>query len=115
LLVWGRIVNGQPVLEPAYEIMARASFPAPGADRIAMLDDAGSEIAGVSFDAGRIADLPGDQETFAFAVPISMLRGRSLAALRLTSGGRSVTNVRGADIAADAAAVVTRAGPRTAR
>jgi hypothetical protein len=62
------------------------------------------------FAAERIADLPGDQETFAFTIPTSMLRGRSMAALRLTANGKTVTNVSAGDVAADAQTVATRVG-----
>jgi hypothetical protein len=116
LLIWGRIANGQPVLEPAFEINARAQLPrASGPDRITAVDDAGAELFSLSFAADRIADLPGDQESFAFAVPISMLRGHALTSLRLSAAGRTVSNVSAGDVGADAATVLTRAGSHQVR
>jgi hypothetical protein len=110
LLIWGRIVNGQPVLEPAFELNARAQLPASsGPNRITAVDDAGTEVFSLSFAADQIADLPGDQQTFAFAVPVSMLRGHTLASLKLSARGRTVTNV-GTGGVTNAAAVLTRAG-----
>lgn len=117
LLVWGRIVNGQPVLEPAFELNARPQLPQPGANRLVGTDDSGAEIFSLSFAANRIADLPGDHQSFAFVIPVSLLRGRSLAELALTSGGgtRTVRSRASGDIAADAQTVVTQVGPRLAR
>jgi len=116
LLVWGRIVNGRPMLEPTFEINARPELPrSSGPNRLAAVDDAGNEIFSLSFAAQRIADLPGDEQSFAFAIPQSMLRGRTLASLRLSAGGRTATNATAGDIAADAETVVRRTGPGRAR
>ena len=115
ILVWGRIVNGVPVLEPAFEVTARPHMPAPGPHRLSLMGADGRELVGVSFAADRIADLP-DAETFAFTIPRSMLRGRDIASLRLVArGGRTVTNVASADVAADAGMTMTRLNPRAMR
>lgn len=115
LLVWGRIVNGQPILEPAFELNARPQLPSAGSNRLAAVDAAGAEIFSLSFAANRIADLPGDNQSFAFVIPVAMLRGHSLSELVLTSGGRTVRNRAAADVGSDAQTVVTRTGPRSAR
>jgi hypothetical protein len=116
LLVWGRIVNGVPVLEPAFEITTRPSLPdVPGPYTLAAVDDSGADIMSLSFGVERIADLSSDQRTFAFAIPRSMLRGKTVASLRLRAAGRTSTSVRAGDVTADARAVVTRVTPRTAR
>jgi hypothetical protein len=116
LLVWGRIVNGQPVLEPAFEIDARTQIPAQGAHRLSAIGADGREIFSVSFDADRIADLPGEQEAFAMVLPKSMLRGRDLASLKLTArGGRTATNVQASALSASSGATLARTGPRALR
>lgn len=116
LLIWGRIDDGQLVLEPSFEVTTRALLPAtPGPYRVAALDESGGEILSLAFDAERIADLPGDHRTFAFVVPVSMLRGRSPAALRLSAAGRMVTSTRSAAVSESPAATVTRVGARGAR
>lgn len=116
LLVWGRIVDGVPVLEPAFEITTRAALPnAPGPNRLRLLGDDGSEIVAFSFAAQEIADLPGQQRAFAFAIPVSQLRGRTVASLRVDADRGSVTSVRGADVTSDASAVVTRVDSRAVR
>jgi hypothetical protein len=102
-------VNGQPVLEPAFEINARPSLPsAQGPHRLTALDANGAEIVSFAFAAERIADLPGENEAFAFVIPRSALRGRALGTLRLAARGRSATSVASVDVAADPRAVVSR-------
>lgn len=90
LLIWGRIESGQVILEPAFEVDAPASLPArTGPHRIQALDASGRTLFSLSFEGERIADVgdPGDR-LFAFAVPVAMLNGGTLASLRLTSGTR---------------------------
>jgi hypothetical protein len=115
LLIWGRIINGEPMLEPAFEITTRPQLPATGPHRIVATDASGAELFSVPFAGDRIADLPGSQETFAFTVPLAMLRGRTLDALRLTARGRTVTASPSADIAVGASPSLSRAGARAVR
>lgn len=90
LLVWGRIVHGQVILEPAYEIVARPSLPAAtGLHQLELAGENGESLLSLSFDGEHIADSPTNDETFAFVVPMEMLRGRRLARLQVTSGGRT--------------------------
>lgn len=111
LLIWGRIENGVPVLEPAFEIDGYPNLPAAaGSSRIAALDATGAEVFGFSFTGTRIADLPGDNESFAFVVPLSALRGRTVESLRLSARGRTATNVRSSVVDADPGVVATRPG-----
>ena len=111
LLIWGRIVGGTPVLEPAFEITTRPSLPPAGPHRLALLDERGAEIYGVSFAARVIGDLPGGGEGFAFAVPLSALRGRSPASMRLTARGRTVTTPRSGELSDDPGIVARRTAP----
>lgn len=115
LLVWGRIVNGQPVLEPAFEISARPRMPSSGPHRLAALDERGAEIFSIPFAADRVADLPGEEESFAFVVPKSMLGGRALGALRLAARGRTTTNQQMAAVGDEPALSLTRTGNRAVR
>lgn len=109
LLVWGRIENGVPVLEPAFELDAYPEMPASrGPSRITALDANGGEVLSFSFSGQRIADLPGDHETFSFVIPLSALRGRSLHQLRLEARGRTATSVASAVTDADPGVVATR-------
>jgi hypothetical protein len=90
LLVWGRIVNGQPVLEPAFQIVTRPSLPTePGPYSVEAVAADGGSLFKVSFNAAEVADDPRRGRYFAFAVPIDPARAARLGSLRLTApGGR---------------------------
>ena len=118
LLVWGRIVNGTPVIEPAFEFQGRSTPPSAGHHRLTGVARDGSVAFDVSFSGQEIADIPGNNELFAFTVPVSALGGRQLESLRLTARGRTVRNTMSVAIdatASDAQLRVTRAGVRAAR
>ncbi len=88
LLVWGRIVNGSVVLEPAYEVVAPPSLPTrTGRQRLELTGDAGESLVSLSFDGERVADSPTAEETFAFVIPRDLLRGQELARLRVSNPG----------------------------
>ncbi|HEX6314281.1 MAG TPA: hypothetical protein VFZ73_05455 [Gemmatimonadaceae bacterium] len=90
LLVWGRIDQGRVVLEPAIEVDAPPSMPTRnGAHRVEAFGPNGQTLFSFSFDGDRVADSPdATDQTFAFVVPVSQLRGQSLARLRLLARGR---------------------------
>lgn len=84
LVVWGRIQNGRPVLEPAFLVDTRPSLPArPGRYRLEGLDGTGSGVFSLSFDAAPVGDALQSEEHFAFAVPISLAAAARLSRLRL--------------------------------
>jgi hypothetical protein len=88
LLLWGRIVNGQPVLEPAFQVSTRPKLPSrPGGYRIEGLTSAGAAVFSLSFDALEIADDPSGSRHFAFAVPLDEARATRLESVRLTAPG----------------------------
>jgi hypothetical protein len=88
LLVWGYIVNGQPVLEPAFQVTTRPSLPtAPGRYSIEATASDGSRIFALSFDAKPVADDPQDSRHFAFAVPLDQARAAQVTNLRLLGPG----------------------------
>jgi hypothetical protein len=92
LLVWGRIEGGQLILEPAIEVDAPPALPLrSGPHRLDAIGAAGESLFSLAFDGDRIADAadPND-ETFAFVVPLSQLRGLTLDRLRLSAHGRQV-------------------------
>jgi len=111
LLVWGRIEQGRLVLEPGFEVDAPASLPArSGPHRIEGLGASGQTLFSLAFAGDRIADSqdPGDQ-TFAFVVPLSQLRGVGLDRIRLSALGRQVEQ-RGSGGGAIPSAVRTAQG-----
>ena len=90
LLVWGRIVNGQPVLEPAFQIVTRPSLPRRGgAYRLEGTAADGSQLFGVSFTPVPVADDPHGDAHFAFAVPLQADRAARLDRVRLAMPGRA--------------------------
>jgi hypothetical protein len=92
LLVWGRIESGQLILEPVLEVDAPPSLPTSrGPHRIDAFGPNGESLFSLSFNGERVADTqnPTDQ-TFAFVVPASRLRGVELNRVRLAALGRQV-------------------------
>jgi hypothetical protein len=92
LLVWGRIEQGRLVLEPAIEVDAPPSLPArSGPHRVEAFGPNGESLFSLSFNGERVADTqdPNDQ-TFAFVVPTSQLRGVDLNRIRFSALGRQV-------------------------
>ena len=92
LLVWGRIVQGRPVLEPGIEVDAPATLPSrSGPHRVEGFGPSGETLFSLSFAGDRVADAQdSNDQTFAFVVPMSQLRGFGLARLRLSAFGRQV-------------------------
>jgi hypothetical protein len=113
LLVWGRIVDGQPVLEPAFQVATRASLPAaPGPYSVEGRAADGSSVFHVSFAPDQVADDPASGAQFAFAVPLQPDQAERLVAMHLVERGRRIASVRTSAGAVGAAALVeaTRLG-----
>jgi len=97
LLVWGRVTESGPVLEPAFVVDAPGSLPAPGPHRLDAIGTDGSVLLSVPFDAVPLADLPtGREEAFAFVLPLDRGLELELRSLQLTVQGRTVTQRSGA-------------------
>jgi hypothetical protein len=95
LLVWGRIVDGRPVLEPAFEVVTRPSLPkAGGPYAIEALDQDGSRKFRIPFDAARVEDDRRDVRQFAFAVPLGGVSADRIASLRLSGTGGEIAASR---------------------
>jgi hypothetical protein len=94
LLVWGRIHNGEMVLEPAFQVTTRPRMPRrPGRYSVDATAEDGSKLFTLSFNPSQIADARGEHESFVFAVPISDTQAGRLHALRLSGpGGQKVLN-----------------------
>jgi hypothetical protein len=109
LLIWGRISDAGVVLEPAFPVAAAADHvPRSGANRLDLLAVDGSLLGTIPFDAPEVADLPsGVERHFAFVIPMDLGLQRTLAGLRVHSGGRSATRSAG-PATGDPAPVLTR-------
>jgi hypothetical protein len=110
LLVWGRIVHGEPVLEPAFRIVTRPSLPrSPGAYRIEGTAADGSQLFGLGFTPVPVADDPRAGAHFAFAVPLPPERAARLERVRLSAPGRRAVSLSatGTGVAVGGASVRT--------
>jgi hypothetical protein len=88
LLVWGRIVNGQPVLEPAFRIVTRPNLPdKPGPYFVEGVATDGTSLFSLSFAPAEVADDPSGSRHFAFAVPLNQTSAARLASLRVNGPG----------------------------
>jgi hypothetical protein len=114
LLVWGRVADGQVILEPAFEVIAPPT-PSQGDWTLDALDDAGARVASHRFSTALIADLPGEPQGFAFVVPMDEARRSRLGALRVSGPGgvaerRAAAVPPGARVAVPAPAVEREPG-----
>jgi hypothetical protein len=88
LLVWGRIVDGAVVLEPAFQVTTRPTLPsAAGPYTVEGLDADGEVLFSLAFAGDRIPDVEGDRRTFSFAVPLGPQQMDRLATLRVVGSG----------------------------
>ena len=101
LLIWGRIVNGRPVLEPAFEIVTRPSLPKrPGPYSVSATGVDGSRLFTLSFDVAAVEDNPAASGHFAFAVPLDQASASGLGSLRFegpaggTGSSPTLTQIR---------------------
>ncbi len=118
LLVWGRVQNGEVILEPTFEVDAPPTLPQrPGRHRVRGLGALGEVLFDLSFDGERVADHPDAiAEHFAFVVPIGMMRGRLPARVRLDVGNRHAEFTSTTSAAATASTpIVQRVNARAVR
>jgi hypothetical protein len=88
LLVWGRIVKGRAVLEPAFQVVTRPVLPSrPGPYSIEGTASDGSRVFSLSFDAADVADDAGGARIFAYAVPLDAELAARLETIRLAGPG----------------------------
>lgn len=91
LLLWGHVTGSGVVLEPAFEVLAPPRLPSQnGPHRIEGLADDGSVLFSFGFEGDAIDHGSPEDRHFAFVVPLSTLRGRSVGLLRLRGHGRVV-------------------------
>lgn len=92
LLIWGRIVNGRPLLEPAFEIITRPALPSrPGPYSVTATGVDGSRLFTLSFDIASAPDQPAGSGHFAFAVPLDQAGATRLGTVRLQGPSGSIS------------------------
>ncbi|HJU76060.1 MAG TPA: hypothetical protein VJ717_20125 [Gemmatimonadaceae bacterium] len=90
ILVWGRVQNGQPILEPTFDVHAQASLPTKqGPNRLEAISQDGTRILEFSFPGQEVDHGRSGDRIFAFVIPKESLRGQTVTAWRLTSNGSS--------------------------
>lgn len=102
LLVWGREVDGELVLDPSVVVNARPQLPeTPGDHRVDVLDERGAPIAGLSFDMPRVGCSETGDGSFVWLVPIDALEGQRVGTVVVSGrGGTAVQQARTADAGA---------------
>ena len=85
LLIWGRVVDGQVLLEPAFRVTARpTATPVSASHRVELLDRDGQSLLDIPMRAERVPDVVDhDERQFAIVVPWSAKLERSLARVRV--------------------------------
>jgi hypothetical protein len=87
--VWGRIENGQLVLEPAFEVVTQPHLPVGGGEYVVEGRAAdGTRIFSLPFTPAAIADDPKQGQIFSFAIPMPDDRTSRLATVRVAGRGR---------------------------
>jgi hypothetical protein len=111
LVVWGRIVNGRPVLEPAFQAITRPSLPrAGGPFRVEARTGDGASVFSLDFTPVQVADDPQGGQVFAFAVPVTPEQNARIHHLRLSAAGGVAEVSREGDGAANVEVTGARAG-----
>jgi hypothetical protein len=94
LLVWGRVVDGRPVLEPGFQIVTRPKLPKrPGPYTVSAMAPDGSRLITLSFDVAAADEGTTGDGHFAFAVPLDQAHALRLGSLRLDGPGGSVSSL----------------------
>ena len=97
LLVWGRIENGNVILEPAFKVKATGIAPQPGPYTWQAKDALGTVLMTLPFDAPEVADLPNTSlRMFSFVVPMSADAMSQIASVHLSKDGRELTRLTAA-------------------
>jgi Metallo-peptidase family M12B Reprolysin-like len=101
ILVWGRVHDGELILEPAFLVQARPHLPSRRGDyRVDARDVSGGRLFDLSFDLPPVADHPNGQEgAFAWTVPVTARQASALYELEARGPqSRAVQRSRNQDI-----------------
>jgi hypothetical protein len=91
LLIWGRIVDGQIILEPAFRIPANQNVATPGPYTWEARDGAGRMLSSVSFSAPEVADTDGASvQMFSFVVPLHADVLAAIQTMHVKSGSQEL-------------------------
>ncbi|HEX2251068.1 MAG TPA: hypothetical protein VHH32_12030, partial [Gemmatimonadales bacterium] len=92
ILIWGRVRDGEPILEPAFQLTTAPRLPTrPGPYAVTGFAEDGSTLFDLSFTPSPVADLPSSsEEHFVFAVPLARAKADRLSKIRLAGNGREI-------------------------
>lgn len=111
LLVWGRIVGGEVILEPAIPVRAAAVTPEPGPFTVEARDTSGRVIASVPFQGELLEDFPGQEvRIFSFVLPYRAAEQDTVQSLRVTRQGRELARAARREAARTPAGVDSEPG-----
>jgi len=112
LLVWGTIKNGEMILKPAFQVTTRPKLPGrTGPYTLEAVSAEGTQLLSLSFEVDEVADAPGNQKNFVFAVPLASAGIDRIASLRLRGPGRHATITAAARATAGSAQLGAGAKP----
>jgi hypothetical protein len=96
MLVWGHIIDGRAVLEPAIRVNARPSLPErSGPYRLEGRTEDGTRLFGFDFAPMETADDSSGAKHFAFVVPMRPEGAVRLASLHLEGAGIQASSTQG--------------------
>jgi hypothetical protein len=92
LLIWGRIENGEAILEPAFQVPVQSTPQATGSYTWEARDATGRVIASVKFDVHEVADGPDNTslQLFSFLVPLQTDVLAAVESMHIKLGGREI-------------------------
>jgi hypothetical protein len=101
LLVWGRVVGGEIVLEPAFRVEgAGAATVGRGTYQVEGLNADGKTLFSYRFMPAELSDGPEGAKTFALRLPVGSALVESVTTLQVSGEGRSASaSVSGAPVA----------------
>lgn len=116
LLVWGRIENGQTILEPTFRVPVNGAAPEPGPYVWEAQNAVGQVLASVPFDAPEVADLPHTSlRMFSFIVPMTSEAMNTVQSVRMTREGTELARASQTGTFAFGAPAMTRMSNRRAQ
>lgn len=96
LLLWGRLEDGVPVLQPAFHMAVDALPPEPGDQLLEGFDAAGAKLFATSFSLMEVGCVPiGTASNFSFSLPVTAEQAARLTELRWSKAGEPMAQLGG--------------------
>ncbi len=96
LLLWGRLDDGVPLLQPAFHMAVDALPPEPGDQLLEGFDATGAKLFATSFSLTEVGCVPmGTASHFSFSLPVTAEQAARLSELRWTKAGEPMAQLGG--------------------